>query len=177
MVTVMRGLLSGGAAALVVAAAIAVAALSSGFGSTATAYDPPPYGNNPPDCSGVIVTPSTLSTSGKFVRVTLSGATDTDGDELSYHIDGVTQDEPVFGPPGTTGPDAQFTSDGADSPSVFLRAEKDPRGNGRVYFIEYTVSDGSDSCSGEERVSVPRKKGVAAVADSSRWDSFTGAPI
>jgi hypothetical protein len=173
----MRGLLSGGAAAVVIAAAITVAALSSGLGSTATAYDPPPYGNTPPDCSGVTAAPSTLSTGGMFVLVTLSGATDTDGDELSFHIDGVTQDEPVFGPPGTTDPDAKYTSAGADSASVLLRAEKDPKRNGRVYFIAFTVSDGTDTCSGVARVSVPRKKGVAAIADSSRWNSFTGAPV
>jgi hypothetical protein len=173
----MRGLLSGGAAALVIAAAIAVAALSSGLGSTATAYDTPPYGNTPPDCSGVTATPSTLSPNGQFVLVTLSGATDADADALSYHIDGVTQDEPVTGPPGTTSPDAKLTSAGADSASVLLRAERDPRGNGRVYFIAFTVSDGTDTCSGTVSVTVPRKKGVAAVADSSRWNSFTGAPV
>jgi hypothetical protein len=160
----------------VIAVAIAIAALSSGVGSTATAYDPPSYGNAPPDCSGVTIAPSTLAATGQFVLVALSGATDTDGDELSYHIDGVTQDEPVFGPPGTTDPDAKYTTGGADSASVLIRAEKDPRGNGRVYFVAYTVSDGTDGCSGVARVGVPRKKGVAAVADSSRWNSFTGAP-
>jgi hypothetical protein len=89
----------------------------------------------------------------------------------------VTQDEPVLGPPSTTRPDAKFTTAGADSASVFLRAERDPQGNGRVYFVAFTVSDGTDTCSGVASVTVPRKKNVAAIADSSRWDSFTGAPI
>src|SRR5436189_3914783 len=101
----MGRLLSRGAAMIVAAAAIAVVILSSYPGSSATAYNG--YGNNPPDCSGVIVTPNTLSSSGGFALVTLSGATDADSDALSYHIDGVTQDEPVFGPPGGTHPDAK----------------------------------------------------------------------
>jgi hypothetical protein len=170
----MRGLLSGGAAAVVIAVAIAVGTLSSGLGSTATAYPPV---NTPPDCSGVAATPSTLAAGGQYGLVTLSGATDIDGDTLSFHLDGVTQDEPIAGPPGTTRPDAKVTSAGLNSASVLLRAERDPQGNGRVYFIAYTVSDGLDTCNGVATVSVPRKKGVAAIADSTRWNSFTGAPV
>ena len=171
----MGRLLSRGAAAIVLAAAVAVAILSSYPGSSATAYNG--YGNNPPDCSAVVVTPDTLTSSKGFALVTLSGATDADSDTLSYHLDSVTQDEPVFGPPGGTHPDARVTSSGTDSASVFLRTERDPKGNGRVYFIAFTVSDGTDTCSGVVTVSVPRKKSVAAIADSARWNSFTGEPI
>jgi hypothetical protein len=52
------------------------------------------------------------------------------------------------------------------------------KGDGRVYRIAYTVSDGTDSCSGVAKVSVPRKKGQAAVDSAPpSYDSFTGAQL
>ena len=41
-------------------------------------------------------------------------------------------------------------------PYVKIRAERDPHGDGRVYTIAFTVTDGSGaSCSGTTTVSVP----------------------
>jgi Regulator of chromosome condensation (RCC1) repeat len=144
--------------------------------------------NEPPDCSGVVATPGTLGQMrDKMALVTLSGATDPDGDTLSYQIDGVTQDEYVTGVGDDTFPDAALTSGGASSNQVLVRAEASPQFNGRVYRIAYTVSDGhGHSCSGTAgpsgtstaKVGVPRKKGTPAVDDGdiTSWDSFTGAP-
>jgi hypothetical protein len=138
--------------------------------------------NAPPDCSGVSASPGTLSpaTRDQFKTITLSGASDPDGDALSFHIDSVSQDEPVSGAAvgDGTSPDAGLVGGSADSNQVRVRAERNPKGNGRVYRIAYTVSDGNGgSCSGVAKVSVPRKKGQAAVddGDSASWDSFTGA--
>ena len=145
--------------------------------------------NQPPDCSAVSATPGTLGQMrDKMALVTLSGATDPDGDTLSYHIDGVTQDEYVTGVGDDTSPDAALTSAGADSNQVLLRSEANPRFNGRVYRIAYTVSDGQGaSCyatagpngATTAKVSVPRKKGTSAIDDgnATSWDSFTGAPV
>ena len=55
-----------------------------------------------------------------------------------------------------------------------------PQGDGRVYRIAYTVSDGKGgSCSDAEKVAVPRKKGQTAVdgGNTNRWNSFTGVKL
>ena len=168
----MRSRLSAVLAALVSAIAIAVAAMASGAGSIATADDPYDL-NDPPDCSKVVATPSTLSNSGKLTLVTLSGATDPDaGDVLSYTIDGVTQDEPVTQTGDATTPDAVV---GTSPDTVFLRSESSKPGDGRIYRIAFTVSDGEESCSGTAIVTVPRKS-KKAIDSGVRYDSFTGAP-
>ena len=91
--------------------------------------------NLPPDCSAVAATPGEISPAPRdqFRTVTLSGATDPDGDSLSYHVDGVTQDEPVTGIGDATSPDARLTAAGAGSNQVELRSERNAQGNGRVY--------------------------------------------
>jgi hypothetical protein len=141
-----------------------------------------PATNRPPDCSGVSASPGTLSpaTRDRFTTITLSGASDPDGDPLSFHVDSVTQDEPVSGAADDTSPDAQLVGGSADSNQVRVRAERNPMGNGRVHRITYTVSDGNGgSCSGVAKVAVPRKKGQPAVddGDTATWDSFTGARL
>jgi hypothetical protein len=56
---------------------------------------------------------------------------------------------------------------------VNLRAERDPKANGRVYRIAYTVSDGrGGSCSGVEKVGVPVKKGKKAVETAKSFNSL-----
>jgi hypothetical protein len=120
--------------------------------------------------------------------ITLSGATDPDSDTLSYHIDGVTQDEYVTGVGDDTFPDAAFTPSGANSNRVLVRTEANSRFNGRVYRIAYTVSDGNGgTCSGTAgptgtttaKVGIQRTKGTSAIDDgnSMSWNSFTGARV
>jgi hypothetical protein len=146
--------------------------------------------NGPPDCSGVTAAPDSISQQlrDQMTPITLSGATDPDGDTLVYHIDGVTQDEYVTGVGDDTFPDAALTSAGADSNQVFVRPEANSHFNGRVYRIAYTVSDGNGgSCSRTAgpsgnttaKVGVPRKKGTTAIDDGNTmsWDSFTGAHV
>jgi hypothetical protein len=160
------------AAAAVVVTGAGFAALMGGAGAGFAGT----YGtdNTPPDCSGVTASLTTLNNTGKFIKVTLSGATDADGDALTYSITGVTQDEKVIGPPGTTSPDAVR---GTSGDAVLLRAERDPMGDGRVYTISFSVSDGQDSCTGTVAVSVPRKKGEKAVLSPASYNSFTGDPV
>jgi hypothetical protein len=147
-------------------------------------------GNRPPDCSDVTASPGSISQQmrDRMTLITLSGATDPDGDTLSYTIDGVTQDEYVTGVGDDTFPDAALTSAGASSNKVLVRSEANSLFNGRVYRIAYTVSDGNGgSCSGSAgpsgnttaKVSVARKKGITAIDDghAMSWDSFTGASL
>jgi hypothetical protein len=126
-----------------------------------TSADWQPIPNRAPDCSGVAASRPSLTTHNRrFVAVTLDGVTDPDGDPVSFSIDGVTQDEPVSGPGDHTSPDAIVEASG----EVRLRAERDPRGDGRVYRISFAASDGrGGQCSGTATVSVPRKKRTPAV--------------
>jgi hypothetical protein len=123
--------------------------------------------NRPPDCSAVAVAPSILwPANGKLRIVELAGASDPDGDPVTLSVDGVTQDEPL-----TRRYDARLTTD----PGVVrIRAARDPRGDGRVYRIAFTASDGSASCSGAVKVSVPRHRNRAAIDSAPpSYDSFT----
>jgi dipeptidyl aminopeptidase/acylaminoacyl peptidase len=133
----------------------------------------PRVGNAPPDCSAVKATPDTLRPPKphKLVPVTLSGATDPDGDEVSLTVTGVTQDEPLTGQGDNTSPDA--TSAPAHD-QVNLRGERSPGGDGRVYRIAFTASDGAGgTCSGTSTVGVPRYPSSPAVDSAPpSYDSF-----
>jgi Tol biopolymer transport system component len=139
-------------------AADGAAAASLGTGSQP---DWQPVFNHPPDCSGVAASRSVLTTvNRKLVPVTLDGATDPDGDPVTLSVDGVTQDEPVTSRGDQTSPDAVDERAG----ELRIRAERNPHGDGRVYRIAFTASDGrGGECSGIATVSVPRKKHKAAV--------------
>jgi hypothetical protein len=136
-------------------------------------YCPPP--NEPPDCSTVTASPSTLwPPNHTFRLVTLTGATDPDGDEVTLTITGVTQDEPVNGiGDGNTSPDAQ---PGPSSNTVFVRAERSGRGDGRVYRISFTGADAAGgTCSGTVTVGVPHDRGKGSTPIDSAppsYDSF-----
>jgi Tol biopolymer transport system component len=128
--------------------------------------------NRTPDCSNVSADPSLLLPANrKFITVFLSGATDPDGDVVALTIDGVTQDEPVTTSGDPTSPDA---AEGAAPHSVNLRAERNPKGDGRVYRVAFTASDGrGGACSGTAKVSVPRHKDDPAVDSAPpSFDSF-----
>ena len=128
--------------------------------------------NAPPDCSTVTVDrPSLRPPNHRFRVVALQGASDPDGDPVAVEITGVTQDEPVRGTSDKKAPDARVTS----SPDqVRLRAERDPQGDGRVYSIAFTASDGQGGvCEGTARVEVPRLPGRPSVDSAPpSYDSF-----
>jgi hypothetical protein len=157
------------AAALVTVALNGTSASSAYYGycpdgsapSVYYGYCPPP--NEPPDCSEVVAEPDVLwPPNHKLVLVTLSGAADPDGDEVTLTITGVTQDEKVdeLGD-GNTAPDA---APGPASNTVLVRAERSGKGDGRVYRIAFTVSDSmGGTCSGVVTVGVPKSKNRTPV--------------
>jgi TolB protein len=122
--------------------------------------------NRAPDCSGVAASPSSLSTSNhKLVTVTLTGATDPDGDAVTLSVTTVTQDEPTGG-----APDA---ATGAASNEVLLRAERDGSGNGRVYRVAFQAADGrGGTCDGTVEVGVPKGSGAPVDSAPPSYDSF-----
>jgi hypothetical protein len=126
--------------------------------------DPP---NQAPDCSAVQPSQSRLwSPNHKLRLVTLGGVTDADGDDISYDLRSVTQDEPVG-----RGPDAVR---GVVANEIWLRAERSGHGDGRVYRIEYVSSDGhGNSCGGTVLVGVPHDWSHRSAVDSGdSFDSF-----
>jgi dipeptidyl aminopeptidase/acylaminoacyl peptidase len=122
--------------------------------------------NKPPDCSGVTASVGGLwPPNHQFRSVSLGGATDPDGQAVTLEVDGVTQDELVGGKP-----DAQ---NGTSADAVQLRADRDPHGDGRVYRIAFTVSDGTAQCSGSATVEVRRHKYRPALDSAPPgYDSF-----
>jgi len=107
--------------------------------------------NRVPDCSGVRATPDSLWPPNKQLRaVSLSGATDPDGDAVSVAISGVTHDE---------GDAVAEWSPGGTAAEVLLRADRDPKGDGRLYTVAFEATDEHGaSCTGEAIVAVPRHK-------------------
>lgn len=124
----------------------------------------------PPACSSAHPLPDSIESSNhKFVEVSLRGVSDPDGDAVTMEIVRVTQDEAVSSKGDTTSPDARITSRG-----LRVRAERSPHGDGRVYTVAFTASDGrGGTCSGSVHVDVPRQKSRPAVDSAPpAYDSF-----
>jgi hypothetical protein len=127
--------------------------------------------NRPPECSNVTAAPDMLwPPNHRRVPVSLSGATDPDGNQVILTVTGVTQDEPT-----RRSPDATL---GPASDQLTLRATRSGRGDGRVYRIAFNATDGrGGECSGTTTVGVPRRKNRAAVDSAPpSYDSLAGAP-
>lgn len=128
--------------------------------------------NRPPTCSAVVVAGASAlwPVNHKLVLVSLTGATDPDGNTVTYRIEDVTQDEALTGAgSGKTNFDAQRASGG----SVWLRSERAGTGDGRVYTIAFTVTDQHGlACSGTVDVGVPHDASHAAHKSAVSVDSF-----
>lgn len=125
--------------------------------------------NHNPVCTALSASPSSLwPPNHKFHTITVGGATDIDGNSLTTTITGVTQDEPLLGlGSGDASPDAMAVPGHADQ--VQLRAERDGTGDGRVYVISASVSDGvGGSCTGTATVTVPHDQSGRAAIDSGQ---------
>lgn len=112
--------------------------------------------SNPPDCSGTIASPSVIwPPNGKTVPVSVLGVTDPEGDPITLKVTGISQDEPG----------ASFS--GIGSPTARVKAERDGKGDGRVYRIQFEATDPSGaSCTGEVTVCVPHDQGKGSCVDS-----------
>ena len=118
--------------------------------------------NHNPICTSVTGGPNLWPPNHKLRLITLTGATDPDGDPVTLTVTGVTQDEPLNGlGDGDTSPDA---TPGPASNQVNLRAERSGTGDGRVYRISFTGSDGrGGACAGTALVGVPHDQGKGSV--------------
>ena len=134
--------------------------------------------NRAPVCTNVRAIPSELwPPNGEFRLVLLSGATDPDGDHITYKVVSITQDEAL----GKFDDEHHWYDDHDNDrykktqklvpdavrgigPVFFLRAWRDPHGDGRVYTIAFTVTDSNGaSCSGTTTVSVRHDEHHPAV--------------
>ncbi|WP_223594069.1 Ig-like domain-containing protein [Neobacillus bataviensis] len=119
-----------------------------------------------PDVSNAVPSIDSISVSNnKMVPVTIQNVTDSDGDPVTIRITGITQDEAV----GKTADGAGIGTDIA-----WIRAERDGKGNGRVYQISFTATDSKGGSSvGSVLVNVPHSQGEngSAVDDGQNYDS------
>jgi streptogramin lyase len=127
-------------------------------------------GNRAPECAGATASVAVIwPPNHTFVPVGISGVTDPDGDATTVTVTGIRQDEPV----DTTG-DGAFVPDGkgVGTPTAEVRAERSGTGNGRVYHIAFSATDGKGgTCTGTVTVAVPHDRDSVAVDGGPLYDS------
>lgn len=132
--------------------------------------------NRPPDCRRAGPSLAQLwPPNHQFADVSIAGVTDPDGDPIEITITGIRQDEPLNGlGDGNTCPDGS----GVGSSVAHVRVERtgDPRvpGDGRIYHIAFTASDGrGGTCSGEVTTCVPhdQRRGGDCIDEGPQFDS------
>jgi hypothetical protein len=133
--------------------------------------------NRPPVCSGASPTIGALwSPNHRMATIEVLGVIDPDGDPITINIDSIFQDELVNGTgDGNTSPDAS----GIDTSSAEVRSERNAKGNGRFYHINFTATDDhGNSCSGTVLVVVSHDRGTSRrlpVNDGPLFDSTIDA--
>jgi len=112
--------------------------------------------NRPPGCSGATASPSMVwPPNGKMIPVSILGVTDPEGDSVALKVMGISQDEPGV------------AFSGIGSSVAQIKAERDGKGDGRVYRILFEAADPSGaSCTGEVRVCVPHDQGKGGCVES-----------
>ena len=124
--------------------------------------------NDPPRCD--LAQPSVASLwppSHTMQSVGIVGVSDASGDNVTITVSGVTQDEPVNGTgDGDTSPDASISGD-----NVLLRAERAGMGDGRVYNVSFSATDGKETCTGAVKVTVPHNRKAVAVDSGQSVDA------
>ena len=121
--------------------------------------------NTAPDVSDAQASTTTLRPPNKkMVPITVQGVTDADGDAVSITITNINQDE-------KTGKKADASGVGTSTANV--RAERDGKGDGRVYHIFFTADDGNGGVtSGVVNVYIPHdQSGKPAVDGGALYDS------
>jgi hypothetical protein len=135
----------------------------------------PPTGNHKPRCSSVRQSVRQLPwrPDHRLFPVRLAGGRDPDGDRVSLRVTWIAQDERVTSRrEDRTAPDARRTR---SSRVVLLRNERVRRGDGRVYYVEFRLTDEwGRHCTGARYVQVRRWKHRPAVAQKARFPSVRG---
>ena len=134
--------------------------------------------NKPPVCVNAIPNTSTIwPPNHQFERISVLGVTDPEGDTIVITIASIFQDEPV-----DTNGDGSFVPDGkgVGTSTAEVRAERANKkvpGNGRVYHITFTASDGhGGACTDDVLVGVPHNVGQPVIDDGTLYNSTALAP-
>ena len=110
-----------------------------------------------------------------FVNLAITGVTDPDGDPVTITVDAITSDEPTATDEGSGGKSHAPDAEGVGTPAPRVRAERSGDGNGRVYGIAFTASDGKPGGSRSSSVSVcvPHDKsdGCTCTDDGQEYDA------
>ena len=144
--------------------------VNDGYGGTATntVVLHVQNANDPPNAS--LAQPSIACMwppSHNLVAVSINGVSDPNNN-ATITVTSITQDEVTNGlGDGDTAVDATINANG----TVFLRAERSGKGNGRVYHVHFTASDIEGSSSGVVTVCVPHSKKSVAIDGGELYDS------
>lgn len=134
----------------------------------ATGEEPPPSSNRPPEVSGAMADPSRFwPPNGKMFNARITNVTDPDGDPVTITITGIHQDEP-------RSRKGEADARGTGTSIAELRAARDGNGNGRVYTVAFTATDGrGGSSNGTVSVCIPHDQGGNTVCtdDGALFDS------
>jgi hypothetical protein len=147
----------------------------SGAQATATVTVTVAGVNDPPVCTAATPSKSLLwPPNHRRVPITVSGVTDVDGDPITITITSIFQDEPTNKRgDGNTAIDG-FIGTGTAS----IRAERAGNGDGRVYHIGFTATDGAGgACNRTVLVGVPHDNhGAAPVNGGPLYNSTVSTP-
>ncbi len=128
--------------------------VTGGFFTSQTVQTPLTV-NAPPDCQAAY--PSTVylwPPNNNLVPINILGVSDQDGDPVTITITSIYQDEPVG--TGSDSPDGF----GVGTSTAIVRSEREGTGDGRVYHIYFTASDGKGgTCNDQVRVGVSDNQG------------------
>lgn len=127
--------------------------------------------NRPPDCSMAHahqprLDPPQYPPNHEFVPIDIEGVTDPDGDPVMVTVVDIFQDEKLVNDgSGRSCPDGDLLGGR-------VRAERQGRGNGRVYHIMFAAEDDfGGTCQGTVKVCVPHDRASACVDEGPLYDS------
>jgi streptogramin lyase len=132
--------------------------------------------NKLPNCSEAFADPGCLwPPNHKFVDVNIMGVTDPDGDPVTIDIVSITSDEATASEKGSGGKKHAPDGSGIGSKTASVRAERSGKGDGRVYVIDFTASDGEYGvCEESVIVKVPHDQSAEdcpAVDSGQNYDA------
>jgi hypothetical protein len=148
--------------------------VTDSFGASSSPANVTVLVKNALDCTNAAASASTLwAPDHRMVAATIVGVTDKlgEGSGVVINIDSIYQDEPTSGlGSGDMAVDATILNPG----TFLLRAERAGTGDGRVYHITFTATDGDGGrCSNVVTVCVPhdQAKGIHCVDEGPVYDS------
>ena len=129
-----------------------------------------PVANRPPVCTGAAPSVATIwPPDHRQVTVAIQGVTDPDGDPVMITITRVLQDEPTNDKGDANTP---VDGGGVGTATAWVRAERSAQGDGRIYEIRFTATDGKGgTCAGSVKVAVPHTQNKPAIDSGVRYDS------